>query len=52
MINEINDYTFNIKIIIYLKINNNAYMFFFLIFMFFIFNYHINDIKRESLRKL
>ena len=39
-INEINDDTFNIKTIIY------EYMIFFNVYIF-IFNYHINDIKKK-----
>ena len=45
MINEINDDTFNIKTIIY------AYMIFFN-FLIFIFNYHINDIKKSLVKKI
>ena len=44
-INEINDDTFNIKTIIY------EYMIVFNVYIF-IFNYHINDIKKVLLRKL
>ena len=54
-INKINYDTFNIKIITYLiqiQINNDIYMNFFLIFMFFIFNYHINNIKKDLLKKI
>ena len=45
MINEINNDTFNIKTIIY------AYMIFFNIYIF-IFNYHINDIKKSLVKKI
>ena len=44
--------TFNIKIIIYLiEINYDTYIIF-LIFTFSIFNYYINNIKKDLLKKL